>query len=97
MTLEELATEGWVAGDSRQEGSEDETDTNTGTTETDGCGTHTQVLGDLDEGVGQLRGVGAGSLEANGGDLGRVQESRGALHGVEGSALAADGCSCDVN
>ena len=54
---EELATESRVAGDGHQQSGEDETDTDTGTTETDGGGTHTQVLGDLDHGVGDLRGV----------------------------------------
>jgi hypothetical protein len=63
------------------------TDTDTGTTETDGSGTHTQVLGDLDEGVGHLRGVGTLGL---GGDLGAggVHKRGGALHGVEGRGLA---------
>lgn len=63
------------------------TDTDTGTTETDGSGTHADVLGDLDEGVGHLRGVGTLGL---GGDLGAggVHEGGGALHGVEGRGLA---------
>src|SRR5687768_11885291 len=56
---EELATEGGVAGNTVEEGSEDETDTDTGTGKTDGGGTHTEVLGDLDHGVGDLRRVGA--------------------------------------
>ena len=55
---EELATEGGVAGDTVEEGGEDQTDTDTGTSQTDGGGTHTQVLGDLDHGLGDLRGVG---------------------------------------
>lgn len=60
---EQLATEGRVAGNTVQEGSENETDTDTGTSQTDGGGTHTQVLGDLDQGVGHLRRVGtAGGL-----------------------------------
>jgi len=87
---EELATERWVAGNSLEESSENETDTDTSTTETDGGGTHTQVLGDLDEGVGHLRGVGTLGL---GGDLGAggVHEGGGALHGVEGRGLAGSG------
>ena len=87
---EELATERRVAGDSVQEGGEDETDTDTGTGETNGGAAHTKVLGDLDEGVGHLGGVGTAGLDANGRDLGagRVEEGRGALHGVEGGSLA---------
>jgi hypothetical protein len=82
---EELATESWVAGDGGQERGENETDTDTGTTETDGSVTHTNVLGDLDKGVGHLRGVGAGGL---GTEAGRVDDVGGALHGVEGGGLA---------
>jgi hypothetical protein len=82
---EELATERWVAGNSAEEGGENETDTDTGTTETDGSVTHANVLGDLDEGVGHLRGVGAGGL---GTEAGRVEDGGGALHGVEGGGLA---------
>lgn len=63
---EELATERGVAGDSVDEGSEDETDTDTGTGKTDGSGTHTDVLGDLNKGVGHLRGVGTLGLLGDG-------------------------------
>ena len=80
---EELATERGVAGDSVDEGSEDETDTDTGTGKTDGSGTHTDVLGDLNESVGHLRGVGTLGLLGDGGGLGDL----GALDGVEGSVL----------
>ena len=55
---EELATEGGVAGNTVDEGGEDETDTDTGTGKTDGGGTHTQVLGDLNHGLGDLGRVG---------------------------------------
>lgn len=70
--------------------------TNTGTTETDGSGTHAQVLGDLDEGVGHLRRVGALGL---GGDLGAggVHQGGGALHGVESGGLAGGGCVAHVS
>lgn len=73
--------------------------TNTSTTETNGSRTHTQVLGDLDEGVGHLRGVGTLGLHANGRDLcaGRVDEGRGALHGVEGGGLGGSGYASYVN
>ena len=50
------------------------------TTETDSGLTHTKVLGDLDEGVGHLRGVGA----AGNGGLGHGKD-RLALDGLEGS------------
>lgn len=60
---EELATEGGVAGNTVEEGGEDQTDTDTSTSQTDGGGTHTQVLGDLDHGLGDLRGVGALGLD----------------------------------
>lgn len=58
--------------------------------ETDGSRAHTHVLGDLDEGVGHLRGVGTLGLGADWGDL--VHEGGGTLHGVEGG-LAAGSCS----
>ena len=65
------------------------------TTKTDGSRTHTNVLGDLNKGVGHLRGVGTAGLDTNGGDLGAggVQEGGGALHGVEGGGLTAGDCS----
>lgn len=80
---EELATERGVAGDGVDEGGEDETDTDTGTGKTNGSGTHTDVLGDLNKGVGHLRGVGALGLLGDGGGLGDL----GALDGVEGGVL----------
>jgi len=79
---EKLATEGGVAGDGLDEGGEDETDTDTSTGKTDGGGAHTDVLGDLDEGVGHLRGV--GTLGDGGGLAGH---HLGALHGVEDGVL----------
>jgi len=66
------------------------------TTKTDRSGTHTHVLGDLDESVGHLRGVGTLGLSTNVG-AGGVEEGGGTLHGVEGSGLAAGGCSRTVN
>lgn len=83
--LEELTTHGWVASHGHDESSEDETDTDTGTSETNGGGTHTHVLGDLDHGIGDLRGVGARLLgESNtveDGDLLTLEggEGRGGL------------------
>jgi hypothetical protein len=56
---EELTAEGRVAGNTVEEGSEDEADTDTSTSQTDGGGAHTQVLGDLNHGVGDLGRVGA--------------------------------------
>ena len=86
---EELTTERWVAGHSQQESAEHETDTNTGTTKADGGGTHTQVLGDLNKGVGHLRGVGAlgGDADLRRGGTCGVEEGGCALHGVEGGVL----------
>lgn len=55
---EELTTEGRVASNSVEEGGEDETDTDTGTSQTNGGRAHTQVLGDLDHGLGDLGRVG---------------------------------------
>lgn len=82
---EELATEGGVAGNTVEEGGEDETDTNTGTGKTDGSGTHTKVLGDLNHGLGDLGRVGAllESLAGGGVDDGG---HLGALEGLEGGA-----------
>lgn len=87
---EKLATEGGVAGNTVQESGENETDTNTGTSETDGSGTHTKVLGDLDHGVGDLRGV--GTLLGESGALGSVDDGGHllALDGLHGGSLAGD-------
>lgn len=82
---EKLATESRVAGNTGQEGREDETDTDTGTSQTDGGGTHTQVLGDLDHSLSDLRGVGTLLESLTGGgvdDLGSLL----ALDGLEGVA-----------
>jgi len=86
---EELTSHAWVAGNTLEESSENETDTDTGTTETDGSGTHTQVLGDLDHGVGDLRGVWAAAGHNAAG--GCVEDVRGllTLHGLE-SGLGAE-------
>lgn len=85
---EELTTQSRVPGDTHEQGSEDETDTDTGTTETNGSRTHTDVLGDGHESVGDLRGVLAARLVV-GKDLAGVGlEQRGGLltlHGLEGS------------
>lgn len=83
---EELATEGRVAGDTHEQSGEDETDTDTGTTETDGGGTHAQVLGDLDHGGGDLGGVlAAGSRLEGLAGVGLEEGGRGdALGGTEG-------------
>jgi hypothetical protein len=82
---EELATEGRVAGNTVQESGEDETDTDTGTSQTDGSGTHTNVLGDLNHGLGDLGRVGT-ALDLEGIAGGGLQEVGGllALEGLEG-------------
>lgn len=84
---EELTTQGRVAGNTQEESSEDETDTDTGTTETNGGRTHTDVLGDGDHSLGDLRGVLAARLVV-GEDLTSVGlEESGrllTLHGLEG-------------
>jgi hypothetical protein len=85
---EELATEGRVAGDTVQESGEDETDTDTSTGQTDGSGTHTNVLGDLNHGLGDLGGVGT-ALDLEGVAGGGLEKSL-ALHGLEGAG-ARDG------
>lgn len=82
---EELATESRVTGNTVQESSENKTDTDTSTGKTDGGGTHTQVLGNLNHGVGDLGRVGTAGLESLAGagaqDLGGLL----ALDGLEGS------------
>ncbi|KAI6763041.1 hypothetical protein HG530_009021 [Fusarium avenaceum] len=80
---EELATEGRVAGNTVEESGENETDTNTGTGKTDGSGTHTQVLGDLNHGLGDLGGVGT-ALDLEG-VAGSSLEKSLTLHGLEGA------------
>jgi hypothetical protein len=86
---EELATEGRVAGNTVEEGGEDQTDTDTSTSQTNGCGTHTNVLGDLDHGLGDLRGVGT-ALDTEGIAGGGLEQVGGllALEGLEGRSGA---------
>ena len=74
---EELATESRVAGNTVEEGGEDETDTDTSTGQTNGGRTHTQVLGDLNHGLSDLGRVSTTSLEGLAG--GGVDDLRGLL------------------
>jgi hypothetical protein len=76
---EQLPTHAGVAGNSRNEGCEDHTDTDTGSCQSDSGRAHSQVLGDLNHGIGDLRGV---CSAASGGveDLGYLLT----LHGLEG-------------
>lgn len=83
MRRPDLILSGIEVGDSQCQ----HTDTDTSTTKTDGCGTHTKVLGDLDKSVGHLRGVCTSASE-----LGRVEDDGAALHGVEGSVLLWHSC-----
>lgn len=83
---EELATESGVAGNTVEEGSEDETDTDTSTSETNGSSAHAQVLGDLDHSLGDLRGVRTALESLAGGGI----EDRGRLLALEG--LKGSGC-----
>lgn len=55
---EELATESRVAGNTVQESGEDETDTDTGTSQTNDGRAHTQVLGGLNHSLSNLVRVG---------------------------------------
>lgn len=80
---EELSTHAGVTGNSHEESSEDHADTDSGTAETDGCGSHADVLGDLDHGGGDLGGeatLGAHVAGGVGEDLGGLL----ALDGAEG-------------
>lgn len=92
---EELATEGGVAGNAHEQSGEDETDTDTGTTETGGGSTHTHVLGDLDHGVGDVRGVLAAALGVDESLTQVVVDDVGTLGGLEsggqGGSLALVG------
>lgn len=92
---EELATEGGVAGNAVQESGEDETDTDTGTSQTNGSSAHTNVLGDLNHGLGDLRRVGT-ALNGEGLASGGVDDGGHllALDGLEGRGLAG-GCGTD--
>ena len=89
---EELATESGVAGNTVEEGSEDETDTDTGAGQTDGGGTHAEVLGSLDHGLGDLRRVGAAGLEAESLAGGGIEDGRSllALEGLEGGGWSGN-------
>lgn len=90
---EELATEGRVAGNTVEESSEDETDTDTGTSQTNGGRAHTNVLGDLDHSLGDLRRVGT-ALNSEGLAGGGIDDGRHllALDGLEGRRLGG-GCT----
>lgn len=89
----ELTAQSRVARDAHQQGSEDETDTNTSTTETNGGGTHTHVLGDLNHGLGDFGRVVAARLVVDESladvgleDVGRLL----ALQRLEGSGRGSD-------
>lgn len=89
---EELSTHAGVAGNGNQQRGEDHADTDTGTAESDGSRAHTNVLGDLHHGVGDLRGVGAATHDIAGGGI----EDGGdllALDGLEGG-VGADADTC---
>lgn len=88
---EELATHAGVAGDGHQEGGEDHADTDTSTTETDGSRAHTQILGDLDHGGGDLRRVGTAAHDVAGGGI-EDRRSLLALDGLERGGADADTC-----
>lgn len=94
---EELATESRVAGNTVEEGSEDETNTDTSTSQTNGGGTHTDVLGNLNESLSDLGRVGtaldgvAGSGVEDGGSL-LAAES---LHGAGSAFIGCVSC-CPV-
>lgn len=86
---EQLATEGGVAGNTLDQGSENQTDTDTGTSQTDGSRAHTNVLGDLNHGLGDLGRVGAAAESSLlGNDAGL-----GALDSLEGAG-AGSSCGC---
>lgn len=86
---EELAAESRVAGNAVEEGGEDEADTNTGTSQTDGGSAHTNVTGHLNHGLGDLGRVGAAALEVECLAGGGIDDGRHllALEGLEGSGL----------
>jgi hypothetical protein len=95
---EELAAEGGVAGNTVEEGSEDEADTDTSTGQTNGGGAHTQVLGDLDHGLGNL-GLVAALLDGLEGVAGGGVEDRVhllTLEGLEGRGCVEGNCELGV-
>lgn len=86
---EKLATESRVAGNTVDEGSEDETNTNTGTSQTNGGRAHTNVLGHLNQSVGHLGRVGTAlDLESVAGD--DLSALSGTRHGALGSGSNID-------
>ena len=92
---EKLATHGWVAGNSHDERREHHADTDTSAAETDGRGSHTHVLRDLDHGGGDFGGEGSGLAGLSG-----LEDLRdlSALGGLEGGGLAGSGLgdACDI-
>ena len=100
---EQLTPQAGIARHGHQQGGEDESDTDAGAAEADGRGTHAQVLGDLDHGVGDLGAVGAGGglladQVAGGGveDRGRLLALQGVEGGGGGGAEAVGGTFCGL-
>lgn len=89
-----MSTHAWVAGNSHQKSGEDHADTDTGTTEANGCRAHTEVLGDLDHGGSDFRGEGTCGLTAHDVAGGMVEDGGGllTLEGLEcvGSEVVGD-------
>lgn len=86
---EELTTEGRVAGNTVEEGGEDETDTDTSTSKTNGGRAHTNVLGNLNHGLSDLGRVGA-ALDLEGVAGGHADDLGGllALESLHGGSSA---------
>ncbi len=84
---EELTSHAWVASNSGEESSENHADTDTGTSETNGSRTHTQVLGDLDHGGSDLRVEVADGLASHDVTGSGIKDLGGllTLHGLERS------------
>jgi hypothetical protein len=91
---EELATESRVAGNTVEESGEDETDTDTSTSQTNGGRAHTQVLGDLDHGLSDLGRVGT-ALDLEGVARSGLEEVGGLL-ALEGLERAGRACWSSV-
>jgi hypothetical protein len=81
---EQLSSHGWVTSHSHQQGGKHHSDSDTCSSQSDGGGSHTEVLGYLDHGGGDLAVETAGLGEARGEVAGGVREDGGGLLALEG-------------
>lgn len=90
---EQLSPQARVASDTGDQRSEHRSDTHTGTSETDGRETRTDLSAGFDESVGELGGVGTSGLTGERGRDGGFEDvlTLGGLEGGLGSGVVLEG------